>query len=127
MEHHTGDVHLAPSAAHCGLEGGEAQLGAEVLGDGPPDQPAAAGVEHGGQVQPALVGGDVGHVAHPQGVEGALGEAALHQVGGGDGGWVRHGGAHPPTPAAPGQALSGHEALHPLVVHDDAVASQLGR
>ena len=117
---------LAPPAAHRRLEGRQGRVRCQVVGDGPSQQPPAAGVEHGGQVQPSLAGGDVGHVAHPQDVEALLFETSLDQVRGGDRVGVGHGGAHSPTPTAPGQALSGHKALHPLVIDDDAVAGQLG-
>ena len=66
-------------------EGVGDQVGAQVVGGGPADDPAGGEVDDGGQVEPALPGGDVGDVAAPAGVErrgGRVdGEVAADQIG----------------------------------------------
>ena len=42
------------------------ELGAQVIGQGEPDDAAGGDVDDGGQVQPAFPGGDVGDVAAPR-------------------------------------------------------------
>ena len=56
----------------CGVAGGDRvgqrvrdQLGAQVIGQGEPDDAAGGDVDDGGQVEPAFPGGDVGDVAAP--------------------------------------------------------------
>jgi hypothetical protein len=41
------------------------QLGAQVIGEGEPDDPAGGDVQDGREVEPAFPGGDVGDVAAP--------------------------------------------------------------
>ena len=68
------------------------QVGAQVVGDRPADDPARAQVDDGGQVQPALPGVDVGDVAAPAGVD--LGRRRRRS----------RGGPGPAAPSRPGRA-----------------------
>jgi len=69
---------LAPPHGH--LHGVDHQLLAHVVGDRPADDPAAEGVEDGGQVDLALLRRVLGDVHHPQAVRPLHRELTLHQV-----------------------------------------------
>ena len=109
VNHGAGRGSAAP-AGH--LQGVDDQLGAQVVGDRPPDNGAAEDVEDRGAVDLALGGGVFGDVGDPQPV-GCVGEeAALHQI-------VVHGRCRsrsavfaPVTDA--GQAAGAHQPGHPL-------------
>ena len=57
MKDHAVDEGSSASGADGGAEGVEAQLGAEMIGHRPAQQPAGAGVDHCRQVEPAFVSG----------------------------------------------------------------------
>jgi hypothetical protein len=94
VEDHAVDVVLAAAGADRRFERVEAQLGAQVIGHRPAQQPARTRVDHGGQVQPAFVGRDVGRVAAPERVEHRLVEATVDQISRQRRGRVPDGGAH---------------------------------
>lgn len=68
----------APPEGH--LDGVDDELGADVVGDGPPDDAAAERVEHDGQVHLALAGRVLGDVHHPQPVRSGRVEGPVHEV-----------------------------------------------
>ena len=77
MNHGAGRGSAAP-AGH--LQGVDDQLGAQVVGDRPPDNGAAEDVEDRGAVDLALGGGVFGDVGQPQPVKVVGGEGAFNEV-----------------------------------------------
>ena len=73
-----GAVGATPQAGH--LEGVDDELGAEVVGDRPADDPSGPGVDDDGEVDPALAGAVLGDVLHPQPVRAVGAELAVHQI-----------------------------------------------
>jgi len=71
---------LGPAAPQGHLEGVDDELGTDVVGDGPADDPAGPGVEDDGDVHLAAVGGVLGDVSDPQLVGPVHGELAVHQI-----------------------------------------------
>ena len=68
----------APPPGH--VEGVDDELGAQMVGDRPPDHPAGIDVEDDGAVHPALAGAVLSDVGDPQSVWPVGGEPPIHQV-----------------------------------------------
>ena len=86
----------------------------DVIGDGPPDDPAAPSIQDNGEVHLALLGGVLGHVHDPQAVLACHGKVSLHQVLRRRGVGIPAGAAvAPPTVDADDAGLA-HQAFHPL-------------
>src|SRR5918994_219670 len=92
------------------LQGGADELRAQVGGHRPPDDAAAAGVQHDSEVQPALAGRDVGEVRYPQAVQRGRSELPPHQIRRRRGPPVRDGRPRPPAAPAPRKPGGPHEA-----------------
>ena len=90
------------------VQGVKDQLGAQVLGHRPADDPAGEAVEHDRQVQPALASALLGDVGHPEPVRSWWGEVPLDQVRCGGGVWVAAGQAAQPAPVAALEASGAH-------------------
>jgi hypothetical protein len=84
------------------VEGVQDQVGAQVVGHRPADDPAGEAVQHDREVEPTLAGALLGDVGDPQPVRCWWGEVAFDQVGGWGGVWVAAG---QPLPSAPVAAL----------------------
>ena len=109
------------------LERVDDELGAQVVGDRPADDPAAVAVHHGGQVQPALPGPDVGDVGRPQAIARDRVEVALDQVRGGPHALDADRRLAASALDLPGQAGAAHQPLDALATDTDAVLeAQLG-
>ncbi len=67
------------------LQGGEYQFRAQVSGHGPPNHPAAPGIDHHSQIQEPGPGRDIGDVSHPELIWPRSSEIAGDQIRG----WVR--------------------------------------
>jgi len=102
---------LAPPDGH--LYGVDHELGADVIGDRPADDPAAEGVEYHRQVHLAFPGRVLGDVHHPQavwrhGIEATPDQVVTRLAA------VPTGAAPPPTTVDAGDAGLAHQALDPL-------------
>jgi len=96
------------------LHGVDHELGADVVGDGPADDPAAEGVEHHRDVDLALGRRVLGHVHHPQPVSLGGIEGPVDQVVARIGGPVTAGAAAPLAPVDADHAGLAHEPFDPL-------------
>jgi hypothetical protein len=99
------------------VEGVKDQLGAQVLGPRPADDPAGEAVQHDRQVQPAFIGALLGEVGHPRPVRSWWGEVPLDQVGCGGGLWVPAGQAAQPATVAALEASGPHQPGHRFAAH----------
>lgn len=91
---------------------------------GPAQQPWRGEVDDGGQIQAPLRGGDVAEIAAPGAVRLVRLEQLAYPVGDVRRRRIWPGQAAPPGRAVAGQAVLGHEALHPLVADPPAFATQ---
>jgi hypothetical protein len=109
------------------LERVDDELGPEVVGDRPADDPAAVAVHHRRQVQPPLPRADVGDVRAPEPVDRGRREVALDQVRGGPRALHADRGLAAPAADLPGQAGAAHQPLDALATDTDAILqAQLG-
>ena len=109
------------------VQGVQDQLGAEMVGHRPADDPAGERVEDDGQVEPALVGALLGDVSDPQAVGSWWTELARDQIRGRCRGRVA---ASEPVPSAAVDAddtAGAHEPSDPLAADSDVQPqAQLG-
>jgi hypothetical protein len=112
---------VGAAAADGHLERVDDELGPEVVGERPADDPAAVEVDHRRQVQPALPRPDVGDIRRPQPVRLGRVEVALHEIR--RGADTRHADRRAPAAAfdLSGQAGAAHQPLDALAAHTDAV------
>jgi hypothetical protein len=99
------------------VEGVQDQLGAQVVGHRPADDPTGEGVQDDRQVQPAIAGALLGDVGHPQPVRSWWGEVALDQVRCRGGLWVAARQPVPPAPMAALEASGAHQPGHAFAAH----------
>ena len=103
------------------------ELGPDVIGDRPPHNATAEGVEHHRQVHLALVSRMVGDVHHPQVIGLGRIEGPIDQIVGRLSDRVSTRAASAPAPVDPGDTGLAHQALHPLARTADVLAEhQLG-
>ena len=122
-----GMVHdlVRPPLTECHLQGIQDQLGSQMRGHGPPDDPAAAGIEHNGKEQEPRPGGDVRYVGHPQGIRFRGQEVPVHQVRCGTGALFANRCARPLAAAYPLQAFPLHEPGHTFSAHTVTLLGQI--
>ena len=111
-----------PASPDRHLQGVDHELGADVVGDRPCDDPAAPGVQDHGQVDLATGPGVLGHVADPELVRAVHVEPPVHQIFGELGCQVPAGTAPAPAPVDALDAGQAHQPGHPLSAHPDALA-----
>ena len=101
------------------------QLGAKMVGHGPPHHLAAEHVEHDGQVQKPRRGRHVGDIGHPDAVWRIGPEHPFHPVRGRATARLRARGARAPAPAHPGQARLAHQPRDAFAAHPASAREQL--
>ncbi len=107
-------------------EGVGDELGAQVVGHRPADDPAAVEILHGDEVEPALPGTEVGDVGDPAAVRGAGGEVAVEEIVGDSDAGHPDGGCPPLLGDQAGEAGLAHQPLDafaadPLAVVEDEI------
>jgi hypothetical protein len=113
---------LGPATSDGYLQCVRDELGAHVLGHGPPNNPARIGVLDGGEIEPPLPGPEIGDVSDPQDVRGVRLEASFDEViGDPDARHADRGAAlldlhQPRDPGVP------HQPADPFARDDDALA-----
>jgi len=80
-----GGARRGPARVERHVQRAEDELGPEVVGHRPADDPAAAGVQDDRQIEPPLPGRDIRHVRHPQPIWRHRAEGPLDEIGRGQG------------------------------------------
>ena len=104
----------------------EHQLGAKMVGHGPPDHLTAEHIEHDGQEPEPGPGRHVGDIGDPDAVRCIGGELAFDPVRSRTAATVRARGARAPAPAHPGQDGLTHQPSHALATDPAAAPVQFG-